>query len=46
MFTIVSKTNTGPVLPKIANGWPLNKWYKQPQMTPDRRLSMAALKYQ
>ena len=43
-LTIVSKTSTGPVLPKIVNGWPANKWYKHPQIAPDRRLSIAALK--
>lgn len=42
-LTIVSKTKTGPVLPKIVNGWPANKWYKIPQIAPDRRLSIAAM---
>lgn len=42
--SIVSKTSTGPVLPKIVRGWPLNKPYKIPQIAPDKRLSMAACK--
>ena len=42
LLTMVSKTSTGPVLPRIVNGWPANRWYKQPQMAPERRLSIAA----
>ena len=39
---IVSNTRTGPVLPRIVKGWPLNKPYKMPQIAPDSRLSIAA----
>ena len=41
-FTIVSNTSTGPVLPRMVNGWPENRWYRQPQIAPDKRLSIAA----
>ena len=40
--TIVSKTSTGPVLPKIVSGCPLKRPYIMPHSAPHTKLSMVA----
>jgi hypothetical protein len=40
---MVSKTSTGPVLPKMVSGWPANKAYVTPTTAPETKDSIAAM---